>query len=292
MDWQNNPRLKSLAYGMLGSVADAEDVLQDAVLKLHQTDPPPEVPEAFLYRVVSNLCIDRLRAERVRRKHYEGPWLPDPYPVDDTLELASLAEQLTTGFLLLLENLSPAERVVYVLREGFDFSFSEIASLLDISAANARQRATRARARLREISEPNPAPKSAQKAVLEDLVMRIAADDVAGVVALLKEDAVVLTDGGGVVSAAIRPITGRARIAQVLTFLGRKAAGEGGVEFEWLDVPVGIALLMRQHGAPHSCYQIEVADGRVQRLFVMRNPHKLAHLAAVTGKVATRTLAF
>ena len=80
MDWQNNPKLKALAYGMLGSVADAEDVLQDAILKLHQATPPPDAPEAYLYRVVSNLCIDRLRAEQTRRKHYSGPWLPDPFP--------------------------------------------------------------------------------------------------------------------------------------------------------------------------------------------------------------------
>ncbi len=283
MDWQSNPRLKSLAYGMLGSVADAEDVVQDAIIRLHQMDTPPESPEAYLYRVVSNLCIDRLRAEKIRRRDYQGPWLPDPYPLDAGEDLAILAEQLTTGFLLLLENLSPAERVVYVLREAFDYSFNEIAELLGISVANARQRASRARARVRAQAPPCRTSRSHQRRLLEVLVARITAGDVDGLMSLLAEDAVAVTDGGGVVSAAIRPVLGRDRIVQVTTHLARKAAAEGALEFSFVDVPSGVGLLIKQDGQLHSFFQIEADDARIQRIYVMRHPAKLAHLAKLGG---------
>lgn len=262
---------------MLGSVADAEDVVQEAALRLHQGGAEVASTEAYLYSIVSNLCVDKLRREKVERKHYPGPWLPDPIE-DDNSELAGLAEQLSMGFMLLLERLSPAERIVYVLREGFDFTFDEIAGLLNISSANARQRASRARARMRQ---EGPAPASVpgeQKVMLETLVLRVAEGDVDGLVALMADDVVAYTDGGGVASAAIRPVYGPARIAQVMLHLAQKVESEGDLAFEFLRLNGGMGMVVRQNDEVHSCFQVAICDGRISHIYVTRHPGKLAHL--------------
>ncbi len=279
--------LKSLAYRMLGSAADAEDVVQEAQLRLHQADPVPDNPEAFLYRVISNLCVDKLRAEKVRRRQYVGPWLPEPLVEDDAevVEVAELAEQLSMGFMLMLERLSPAERVVYVLREGFDFSFAEIAQILDVSVANARQRAHRARKRLGggEVAAPVPplAPHNLQqKQMLETFLLKVAERDVEGLVALMSDDVVAYADGGGVVSAAIAPVHGAARIAQVTLHLAHKVQNEGSgpLSFELQPMNGGWGLVVKQGGAVHSCFQLALRDELIHRIYVVRNPHKLSRL--------------
>lgn len=270
--------LKALAYRMLGSNADAEDVVQEAQLRLHQTEPKPDNPEAYLYRVISNLCIDKLRHEQVRRRDYFGPWLPEPF-VEDDAELTELAQQLSMGFMLMLERLSPAERIVFVLREGFDFSFAEIAQLLDVSPANARQRAHRARKRLSAAEQPGPAaPAAEQKQLLESLLLRVAERDVEGLVALMSEDVVAYADGGGVVSAFIAPVYGAARIAQVTLHVAQKAQNEGPLTFEMRAMNGGWGLLIKQTGEVHSCFQLDARDGLISRIYMVRNPHKLVML--------------
>jgi RNA polymerase sigma-70 factor, ECF subfamily len=276
--------LKSLAYRMLGSVADAEDVVQEAHLRLHLRESKPENQQAFLYRVVSNLCVDKLRAEKVRRNHYIGPWLPEPW-ADDDAEVAELAQQLNLGFLLLLERLSPKERIVFVLREGFDFSFTEVAQILETSPANARQLAHRARRRLADRPPVMPPQPSAQKLMLQDMMLCVAQGDVDGLVRLMSDDVVAYTDGGGVVSAAITPITEPARIAQVTMHLAQKAAQkaarQGALEYALRKMNGGWGLVITLEGAVHSCLQVDVADRRIQTIYVVRNPHKLARLAPV-----------
>jgi RNA polymerase sigma-70 factor (ECF subfamily) len=270
-------QLHSLAYRMLGSVADAQDVLQEAELKLFQADPRPDNPEAFMYRVVSNLCVDRLRKEKVRRKDYFGPWLPEPL-VEDSAEVAELAQELSLGFVLMLERLSPGERIVFVLREGFDFSFAEIAEILGVSTANARQRAHRARKRLADGRMLTDAPAQEQKSLLEALLMRMAERDVDGIVALMSDDVVAYADGGGVVSAAIAPITGAARITQVALHITAKADEQGPLEFRLTRMNGGWGAVVTQNAAVHSCLQIDVADGRIQSIYMVRNPEKLTQI--------------
>jgi len=269
-----NPRLKSLAYRMLGSVADAQDVVQEAELRLFQADPQPDNAQAFLYRVVSNLCVDKLRREKVRRRDYFGPWLPEPL-VEDHAEVAELAEQLSMGFMLMLEHLSPAERIVFVLREGFDFSFAEIGEVLGVSAANARQRAHRARKRLADRRPKASVVGDEQKTLLEALVMRMAERDVDGIVALMSDDVVAYADGGGLVSAAIAPVHGAARIAQVALHLADKASHEGPLEFRLAPMNGGWGAIVTHNTAVHSCLQIEVTDGCIRAIYIMRNPQKL-----------------
>ncbi|NOX52280.1 MAG: sigma-70 family RNA polymerase sigma factor [Gammaproteobacteria bacterium] len=275
--------LRSLAYGMLGSMADAEDALQEAQLRLHQTDPKPDSEEAFLYRVVSNLCVDKLRKNKVQRKYYKGPWLPEPVASSD-IDLVEQAQELSMGFLVLLESLAPTERVVYVLREAFDFSFAEIASVLDMSVANARQHAYRGRVRIKNIQYPTQMSTHEQKELLEQLVAHVATGNIEGVVALISENAVAYTDGGGMVSAAIQPIHGNRRIAQVTVFLTQQnmqQAGDDGLfEFSFQKLNHTWALVVLQYGVVHSCAFIEGADGQIERIYVVRNPHKLAAITS------------
>jgi RNA polymerase sigma-70 factor (ECF subfamily) len=178
---------------------------------------------------------------------------------------------------MMLERLSPAERVVFVLREGFDYAFDEIGELVGVSAAACRQRYRRARANLRE-EKRFSTPPAEQRALLDDLLLAIAEDDLGGLVRMFSEDTVVFADGGGVVSAAIRPVTGPERIAQVILHLTRKADAEGEMSYEFTELNGGIGLVMRQDGKLHSCIQLDGADGVVTRLYVSRNPEKMAHL--------------
>jgi len=268
-----------LAYRMLGSVADAEDVLQEARLALLRQERAPDNEEAFLFRVVSNLAVDRLRQQQRQRRAYPGPWLPEPLPTESVSaeDLAELADELSLGFVLMLERLSPAERVVFLLREGFDYAFEEIGELIGVSAAACRQRYRRARANLRE-EKRFATPPGEQRELLDRLLVAIAEEDLGGLVQMFSEDSVVFADGGGVVSAAIRPVTGAERIAQVILHLTRKADAEGDISHEFLELNGGVGLVVRQDGELHSCIQLDGAEGKVKRLYVSRNPEKLAHL--------------
>jgi RNA polymerase sigma-70 factor (ECF subfamily) len=272
------------AYRMLGSVADAEDVLQEAEVKLLKQKLPPDNPEAFLFRVVTNLALDRLRQHQRQRRLYPGPWLPDPLPTESmgAEALAELADELSLGFVLMLERLSPVERVVFVLREGFDYTFDEIGELIGAKASACRQRYRRARSHLGD-EKRITTPAAEQQALLDKLLVAVAEEDLSGLVAMFSEDTVVFADGGGVVNAAIRPITGPARIAQVIVHLTRKAGEEGEMTHEFIELNGGVGLLMRQDGNLHSCIQLDGIDGVVTRLYVSRNPAKIDHLLATSG---------
>jgi RNA polymerase sigma-70 factor (ECF subfamily) len=272
------------AYRLLGSVADAEDVVQEARLKLLKQESPPDNEEAFLFRVVTNLALDRLRLQQRQRRLYPGPWLPEPLPTESigAEDLAELADDLSLGFLMMLERLSPAERVVFVLREGFDYSFDEIGKLIGANAAACRQRYRRARSKLRD-EKRVATPAGEQRELLDKLLLAVAEEDLGGLVQMFSEDTVVFADGGGVVSAAIRPVTGRERIAQVIVHLTRKAGDEGEMTHEYIELNGGVGLLMRQDGELHSCVQLEGSDGVVTRLYVSRNPAKLAHMHSAMG---------
>jgi RNA polymerase sigma-70 factor (ECF subfamily) len=270
---------------MLGSVADAEDVVQEARLRLIKQKAAPDNEEAWLFRVVTNLALDRLREQKRRRESYPGPWLPEPLPTEEPDGIAELAENLSMGLVLMLERLSPAERVVFVLREGFDLGFEDIGSLVDASAAGCRQRYRRARAHLSGESRFEAGDGSAQRQMLERLLAAIAERDIDGVASLLTEDCVAFADGGGIVSAAIRPVTDPRRIATVTVHLAGKLAGEGELDFHWVPLNGGVGTLVTLDGALISSLQVEVDDTTdgdlIERIYIMRNPEKLAHLASL-----------
>lgn len=283
MNQIHNPKLRGLAYRMLGSVSDVEDVLQEAALKLHVSGITPDSEEAYLRKVVSNLCIDRLRRQQRERAVYPGPWLPEPI-ADEQLDPAELVEALDIGFMALLETLSPAERVAFVLREAFEYSYGEIASMLEIRAASARQRVSRARSKLQDAQIPHRAPADEQKALLTALVESVTNRDTKALIALMSEDVIALTDGGGVVSAAIAPVHGPQRIAQIMMFLAGKGAQDEPFDFQLTRLNGGWGLLIVQTGQIHSAAVISIADGLVQRVYVIRNPNKLIHLQKLVSR--------
>jgi RNA polymerase sigma-70 factor, ECF subfamily len=276
-------RYLALAYRMLGSRMDAEDVVQEAFLRLGASGPAVEDPERYTFRTVANLCVDRLRAERVRRRTYPGPWLPEPMIADgEPDDLLDLARSLSLGFLLLLERLSPAERVVFVLREAFDLDFRDIADLLGVSEQACRQRLSRARRNLRGAAVASSRP-AANRDLLQRLMTAVAEQQVEAVVRLLSDDALLVTDGGGVVSAAIRPVEGGERIARVLIHIAAREQTPAPLDAHPVNLNGDWGLVFARGGVVHSVVTIESRNDSIRRIYVLRNPAKLASVAEALG---------
>lgn len=274
-------KLLGLAYRMLGSRADAEDVLQDAWLRRQRVDGVDN-EEAWLTTAVTRLCLDRLKRARVRRAAYVGPWLPEP--VLDAEALApdaatELADDLSFALLLALERLSPAERAAFLLHDVFDASFAQVAAVLGKSEAACRQLAVRARRALRAERPAPPAPAEAHARLLQAFTAAVASGDTVGLEALLRADAVLLSDGGGVKLAALNPIRGPANIARFFVRSARKAgAGPARYRFEPRTINGIPGFLMWVDGVLDQTLSLAVEGERIVALYVVRNPAKLAGL--------------
>jgi RNA polymerase sigma-70 factor (ECF subfamily) len=266
------PRLLRLAYRMLGSVSAAEDVVQDAYLRLSVQRPPPRSPAAWLTTVTTRLSIDTLRRIKARRETYPGPWLPDPVATDDADE----AGDLSVGYLLMLERLSPEERAAFTLREAFGAPYADIAAMFDKSEAAVRQIVSRARSKM----EAQPAaPKAPPQRHLESLnafVAAVVSGDIETVKAVLAADVRLITDGGGRRSAALRIVEGRAETASLMHFL----AGRGGPprDVRFLSLNGAPGLLVTDDQGDHFAVQIAVSAHGIDAVYVFRNPEKLGHL--------------
>ena len=274
---QQRKVLLGLAYRLLGSRADAEDVLQEAWVRWSSSSPPDN-PAAWPRTVVTRLCLDELRSARVRRESYVGPWLPEPVATTDgalgPLDTAELRDSLSLGFLLLLERLSPAERAVFVLREAFALPYEEVAAAVGKSAPACRQLYGRARAKLGQ-DEPVPS-RAGRRDLLDRLLTAVASADVPGLTALLADDAVLVSDGGGLVSAARRPITGADKIARFLIGIGTRVAAGVSMDEEEMN---GAPCLVVRHGRQVTQVFAFDTDGvRVRALQIVANPEKLSHL--------------
>jgi RNA polymerase sigma-70 factor, ECF subfamily len=270
----HRPLLFSIAYRMLGSVSEAEDVVQDAWLRARQ-DEQADVrsPRAYLTTIVTRLCIDHLRSAERTRMEYPGPWLPEPL-AEPNQESAELASSLTTAFLVLLEQLAPTERAVFLLREVFDLDFHEIARSIGKSEANTRQILTRARGRLRDAR-----PRfTASRRESEEIVRRFRDATVSGnvdeLLALLHADATLVADGGGKASAATRPVLGSDRITKFLLGYAGKAHWSES-DFQSVTINGTPGLLMRHPLAGTGTYSFDIVDGRIRTIYVVRNPDKL-----------------
>ena len=266
--------LFSIAYRMLGSVSEAEDAVQDAWLKARR-DEGADVrsPKAYLTTIVTRLCIDRLRSAERTRMEYPGPWLPEPL-AEPNQESAELASSLTTAFLVLLEQLAPAERAVFLLREVFELDFDEIARSVGKSEANTRQIFARARGRLRERR-----PRfTASRAETEEIVRRFrdacVTGNVEGFKALLHPDATFVSDGGGKAAAAIRPLLGADRIAKFVLGYAAKAHWTQS-DLQPVTINGQPGLLMRHAISGNGTYSFDIEDGRIRAIYVVRNPDKL-----------------
>lgn len=281
---EHRPLLARLAYRMLGSLADADDVLQEAYLRWSRADRSAvQSPRAFLTTLVTRLCIDQRRAADARRETYVGPWLPEPVVESDgpggRLELS---ESLSLAFLVVLESLGPLERAAYLLREVFDYDYAEIAAILEKSEVNCRQLVSRAKERLRERRPRfDPAPDVAEQAT-EAFLEAVSTGDVHRLVGLLAEGAVAVTDSGGKATAARLPIIGADRVARFFVGLAKKASA--GFEARRVRVNGQPGLLTLVGGQVAFVLTLDVDDtGKIVACYVIRNPDKLARVP--TGEV-------
>lgn len=276
---EHRPLLFSIAYRMLGSASDAEDVVQDAYLRWERADTAAvRSPRSYLSTTVTRLAVDHLRSARVRREVYVGPWLPEPLvgvDAHDPLAETALAESLSTAFLVLLERLTPTQRAAFLLREVFGFDFPEIARILETSEANARQLAQRAK---QHIAAGRPRFESDAKQA-DELARRFltasTTGDLHGLIALLADDAVAWADGGGKFQAARRPVIGADRVARFVAAVVRKWRTSG--ELRIAPVNGGIGLLRYAGDRLRAVMTIASTDGgrRVNSVFIVVNPEKL-----------------
>ncbi|HEX2294680.1 MAG TPA: RNA polymerase sigma-70 factor, partial [Actinomycetota bacterium] len=268
------PLLFSIAYRMLGDVAEAEDVVQDVYLKVAGARDVRD-PKAFLVTAATRLSIDRLRSARRRRETYVGPWLPEPLlgTTPDASEVAERAETLSLAFLVLLESLTPVERAAFLLRDAFGFSYAEVASALDRTEVSTRQLVHRARRSLATQRRRAPVPPDEHRRLLDAFVAACSGEDVDRLTALLAEDAIAYTDGGGEAPAARRPIEGRARVARFLAGVAKKAPA--GAVAEIVAVNGRAGLFLRTSDGPVAVVDVETAGGLVQAVYVVAAPSKL-----------------
>ncbi len=271
-------RLQGLAYRLLGSISEAEDVVQDTWIKWQATDRESlEVPEAWLTTVATRLALDRLRSARSRREGYPGPWLPEPLVVSaGPEELVELADNLTLGFLILLDQLEPLERAVFVLADVFDTPFAEIASAVGRSEVACRQIASRARRRVRRGPSPNVSLTRRRQA-LDGLVAAIASGDIDQVIERLAPDVVCISDGGPKRRAARYPVVGAPRVARLLVNLAKRHAAEG-VDLTAVNVNGDPGLLIYLAGQLDQVMAVEVNDGLISAIRLLRNPDKLTRV--------------
>ena len=284
---QHRPLLFSIAYRMLGSVMDAEDVVQEAFVRWRRV-PEAEVrsPKAYLSAVVTRLCIDRLRSARARREQYVGPWLPEPLPderaPDAAEETVVLEESLSMAFLVLLESLTPVERAVFLLREVFDYDYAEVSRIVGKEEANCRQISRRARA---TVAARRPrferSPKEEER-LTNEFLQACSAGDMEGLLRLLSEDVTLWSDGGGKTRAALNPVHGAGNVARFFSGILRKAPSDLAVRRTSINGRPGLIGYFGD-GTPQSVATFEFAEGNILAIRLVVNPDKLGTVAPLKG---------
>lgn len=281
-DWytEYKPLLFSIAYRMLGSVSEAEDIIHDLFLAVSRTDPGTiQNAKAYLCKSVTRRCIDQLKSARARREVYVGQWLPEPLQTpdkEDPLQQATRNDDISFAFLLLLEQLNPVERAIFVLREAFDYDYKEIADMLDKSEAACRKTYSRLKQKLNVAEALPPQPSlSESQSLVRSFLRAVSTGDVLQFIHLLTEDAVLHSDGGGKVRAALRPILGADRIAAFLVGI----ASKGTVLTR--SVPVsfnGGAGLLVDGSRSRIALLFEFEGTRIRAMYFVNNPDKLSYL--------------
>ncbi|WNR45045.1 RNA polymerase sigma-70 factor [Paenibacillus roseipurpureus] len=283
------PLLFALAYRMLGSVMDAEDAVQETFLYANEKGlTHVHNPKAYLCKIVTNRCIDTLRSASKKREVYVGPWLPEPLlhdtADDHAPDLAYIhKESLSTAYLLLLQQLLWVERAVFLLREVLDYDYEEIADVVGKSSTNCRQIFRRAK---RAISVPSERGGESIKqpvreqtaAVVEQFVQALASGNIAGLLAIVKSDAILYSDGGGKVNAAINPIVGAQRIVMFLA--GLRAKAPEGYHFKLTQINGQMGIAAYVHEQPYNVMTFRIEHGQIQAMYNVLNPDKLRHLAS------------
>lgn len=269
--------LFSIAYRMLGSVADAEDMVQEAFVRWQQVSVTEvRSPKAYLSAVVTRLSIDHLRAAKIRREEYVGPWLPEPLLTDgshDVAETIELDESLSMAFLVILESLNPTERAVFLLREVFAYDYEEISRIVEKSETNCRQISRRARESVAARRPRFEASAAQEERLLGSFIEACTDGDMEGLLALLSEDVILWSDGGGKTHAALNPIYGPEKVSRFLVgILGKTPAGFSTRIASINGHPGVIGYAGSQ---PMSAVALEEAEGRIQGIRIVVNPDKL-----------------
>ncbi len=278
------PRLTRLAYRMLGSTAEAEDVVQDAWLRWRGADTAAIAdPAAWLVRVATRLSLDRLRADKARRAAYRGPWLPEPLIEDLAEDPLERAEEVSVAFLLALERLSPLERAVFLLHDVFEADYGAVAETLGRSEAACRQLAVRARDHVRDARPRFAVPQEEAARLAVAFMAAAQANDLDALKSLLAEDAVMITDGGGKRKAALRPLVGREDVLALIRglFWRNRWPGVPDVRFARINGYFGV-ILDTEDGLSTVAFQPN-ADGRIAAIYIVANPEKLRGVATGQG---------
>ena len=282
-------QLISLAYRLLGSLAEAEDAVQETYARWYampaEQQEVIESPGAWLTTVASRICLDMLGSARARRERYVGAWIPEPLPgggeriggrpggaTSDPADRVTLDESVSMAFMVVLESMTPAERVALILHDVFGYSFAEVAGIVGRTPAACRQLAASARRRARE-TQAAPAPAARQAALVMRFRQAWEAADIAALMSLLDPDAAVIADGGGLVSAALHPIEGAEQIAHYLIELSARAPG--GVRFLERLVNGQPGLVAQQDGVTVTVFAFDVAGDQIKHIWAIRNPEKL-----------------
>ncbi|MFE5094307.1 RNA polymerase sigma factor SigJ [Streptomyces sp. NPDC056638] len=280
----HRPVLTGVAYRMLGRIADAEDVVQEAWLRWSSASREDvREPRAFLVRITTRLAIDRLRQVQSRREAYVGPWLPEPLVTDfgpavpDTAEQTVLADSVSVAVLVVLESLSPLERAVFVLREAFGFPYAEIAATLDRTEAAVRQLAGRARHHVEERKPRYDVDPAQRRDLTERFLAAAAGGDIEELLALLAPDVRLVGDSGGKSKAPLRVIESADKVGRFLFAVTHEQTQDLDIRFLELNGAPG--LLVLSGGRPDSVFQVDVRDGLIQCVYIVRNPDKLSGLA-------------
>ncbi|MER5399044.1 RNA polymerase sigma-70 factor [Streptomyces sp. NPDC002599] len=282
---EHRPLLMGVAYRMLARVADAEDVVQEAWLRWSGKDRSDvREPRGYLVRVTTRLAIDRLRQVQSRREAYVGPWLPEPYVTDfgeavpDSAERAVLADSVSLAVLVVLESLSPLERAVFVLREAFGYPYADIAAVLDRGEPAVRQLAGRARKHVEERRPRYEVDPAERRDLTERFLAAAGEGDLEGLMSLLAPEARLIGDSGGRAQAPLRILDTAEKVGRFVVGVTRK--GVSGLSLRFLEVNGGLAVLALSGDKPDSIIQLDVADGRVQCVYIVRNPEKLVSIPA------------
>lgn len=279
----HRPRLMGVAYGMLGTVMDAEDVIQEAYLRWITVEKPVREPVAFLTTMVTRLAIDRLRSAVKRRETYVGPWLPEPIVsplAGDVADVVAEAEQISLALMTAMERLNPVERAAFLLRDVFDFDYPDIADVIDRSPSNTRQIVSRARTRVGDSARARPADAAENERLLAAFGNAVTTGDLDGLVTMLAEDVVAWSDGGSERRAARHPILGANRVARFLLGLAAKSDAHGA----WV-APArangGPAFVVLTADGPYSVMALDTRDGIIGAIRTMVNPAKLATVGRI-----------
>jgi RNA polymerase sigma-70 factor (ECF subfamily) len=281
---QHRPLLSSIAYRMLGSWADAEDMVQETFVRW-QGVMGQEIasPRAFLVTIVSRLCINQLQSARAQREEYVGQWLPEPIPTGPAEDLDGafrVDESLSTAFLMLLERLSPAERAVFLLREVFEYAYEEIAPIVGQNATTCRQILRRARLHIRAVRPRFGTSLQERRTLAQRFVDASRSGDMRSLVALLSKEVVFYADGGGKAAAVPNPVHGAGRVARLVVNAQRKFV-PAGVESRILTINGQPGVVSYVDGRPFSAVSFDIAKSRITAIYLVTNPDKLNRVPAL-----------